>query len=527
MALNSYQDARTYKAAALAQSALLLSAQETSFLRRAELTLRAAAANPSIANGSRDCVEALGTVLATRTAFTGAGVIGPGGTPICKVGRFDEIEPQILASLGQRHPRDSPDMRLMAAASPPAILSTVPVADATLVLIAPPLRLDASLLPPAIQGARAAIVTLEPLRPISAEIGPHGQDWLPAQLSLPGPSPRVVTLSGQGRDGARYLYAAAPVGSDVYALVAAPLDSLLDEERWQLAVSIALPLTMLLLCVATAWFAVDRLVLRWINALRRAAAAYGRGDLRARAPTPVRMPGEIRELAHAFNGMADAAEARAEDLETALQAKSRLLRELHHRVKNNFQVIASLLSLQKRAVGPREREILRYPEDRVQALATAYRVSYAAGDIGNVPVPRLAQEILDYIRQSATAPGALYSDIGCQNLEVDLDTAIPLALLIVETVIPLLDEARRTGRTVRVILRCEDSGDLTLLVSGPPTATTVSEEQKLSSRLALAFVHQIEGRLEVEDGDPQVVRVVIPGRRLHGAKDAEAQASPG
>ncbi|MDQ4060101.1 MAG: hypothetical protein M3145_03220, partial [Pseudomonadota bacterium] len=122
MAANGYQDARTYKAAVLAQSALLLSAQETSFLRRAELTLRAAAANPSIANGSRDCVEALGTVLATRTAFTGAGVIGPGGTPICKVGRFDEIEPQILASLGQRHPRDSPDMRLMAA-SPPAILA--------------------------------------------------------------------------------------------------------------------------------------------------------------------------------------------------------------------------------------------------------------------------------------------------------------------------------------------------------------------------------------------------------------------
>src|SRR5690606_30377270 len=120
----------------------------------------------------------------------------------------------------------------------------------------------------------------------------------------------------------------------------------------------------------------DRLVNRWIRRMRRTAALYGAGRLSARVGAIEQAPVELQSLARAFDDMAFSVEQRSRDLERAVAEREHFLRELHHRIKNNFQMIASLLSLQRRELRPPIEPAIREAHDRVQALAAAYRVSY-------------------------------------------------------------------------------------------------------------------------------------------------------
>jgi len=79
------------------------------------------------------------------------------------------------------------------------------------------------------------------------------------------------------------------------------------------------------------------------------------------------------------------------------------LRELHHRVKNNFQIIASLMNLQKRMLPPERRNDLRFVEEHVQSMAVAYRIVSASTEMVQVPIDELVREVGDNLRQIAGA----------------------------------------------------------------------------------------------------------------------------
>jgi len=208
--------------------------------------------------------------------------------------------------------------------------------------------------------------------------------------------------------------------------------------------------------------------------------------------------------------MAARVQDRSAELERAVREKTRLLRELHHRVKNNFQVIASLLALQKRSLGREQKALLRYPEDRVQALATAYRLSYASGEIGRVDLGELIEQNVTYMRQSVDlSPTLLLLDKDVGQVDVDLDTAIPLSLLMAELLAGFTDAAKLSGRPVRLVIRRDEERNLLLVLTGPPP-DGVPEAAALSSRLANAFVQQLGGKLEIEAGDPMTARVMLP-----------------
>jgi hypothetical protein len=79
------------------------------------------------------------------------------------------------------------------------------------------------------------------------------------------------------------------------------------------------------------------------------------------------------------------------------------------------------------------------------------------------------------------------------------------------------DAAKAAGRPARVILRRERDGSLLVLLAGPPPPELAPEAAALSARLSQAFVQQLGGRLEVEEGDPTVARVVLPPTGPNGA----------
>jgi two-component sensor histidine kinase len=132
------------------------------------------------------------------------------------------------------------------------------------------------------------------------------------------------------------------------------------------------PVLVSALSIVAIWFAMTRWVLRWFFRLRDAAEDFALGRY---APPPMRgAPREIATLAQAFDAAVTQSRARETDLATALTANMALTRELHHRVKNNLQVLSSLMSRQQRRTEePVVRNALGEARARMAPVALAYR----------------------------------------------------------------------------------------------------------------------------------------------------------
>ena len=139
----------------------------------------------------------------------------------------------------------------------------------------------------------------------------------------------------------------------------------------------------------------ERVVVRWIAYLQRIAALYARGRLSACGPIQAdQMPPEIRDLAETLEDMADAIVGRDASLRDSLAQKDALMREIHHRVKNNLQVISSLLNMQQRALtDPAARAAMSDTRQRITALALIYRALYQGPDLKRVDLRPFLEEL--------------------------------------------------------------------------------------------------------------------------------------
>lgn len=337
------------------------------------------------------------------------------------------------------------------------------------------------------------------------EVAPLGRTWLPAEGL-----PRLVTandpriLKGRGQDGRAYRYAVVPLKTaSGFAVTASPFDLLARAKTQWLLLALVLPALMILLCVGLALFGIERFVLRHIRALGAAAAASDGGRLAAAPAALSGAPDEILELGDALDAMSRRVEERSLELTSAIDARDRLLRELHHRVKNNFQMIASLLALQRQEAPETLTAILRPPEDRVRAMAAAYKASYASGDIGHVEVAELVRDVANQARQAIAGrrfevSAQLPKDAG----EVDLDRAVSLALLIME----LLGAAASATDKATVTADQSEDGRLTLTISGPPAGWL--PEGGLSQRLIHAYADQLGTAIEQQECG--AIRIAAP-----------------
>lgn len=202
-------------------------------------------------------------------------------------------------------------------------------------------------------------------------------------------------------------------------------------------IMILLPVAMWVGAALAGWLVMNRLVLRPLVRMQRAVAAYQPGDQSFDLPplaTPAR---EIRELGLAFDRVTRTVARHEADLEAAIERQTKLVREVHHRVKNNLQVVASLLNLHARgAKGEDVAAAYASIQRRVDALAVVHRNHYAELEENRgVAVKPLISELAANLRATAPSSAAhMQIRLDVEPFYVTQDVAVSVAFLITELV---------------------------------------------------------------------------------------------
>ncbi len=326
-------------------------------------------------------------------------------------------------------------------------------------------------------------------------------------------------LTGTGHGGETWSYAVAPLsGSNTYLGFAMPNSVLFRTTYIHVATDLLLPALMLGLASVAIWIATDRLVLRWIVYLRRMAVAYSRGHYAIRPTILNRAPSEFRTLGDALTNMASAVDERDRSLRDAVAQKSNLIREIHHRVKNNLQIVMSLLSLQAGQLKDQAaKDALRETQIRVNALALVHRILH---ELENVHLVDISELLTDLVRQVHEGFGAAHRDVA---LELDIlprqmtsDLAVPLTLFTVEALTNAFKHAfpeESGGGNIRVSLKAVDGASLRLAIEDNGLGlNTRKTGTSIGSRLMRAFSAQVNGtsNINARDGGGTSVTLVFP-----------------
>ena len=195
----------------------------------------------------------------------------------------------------------------------------------------------------------------------------------------------------------------------------------------------------------------------------------------------------------------------------SLQEKEVLLKEIHHRVKNNLQIISSLLNLQSLSVG--DRQILALFSDsqtRVQTMALIHEKLYQSQDLARIDFRDYLESLVNSLYESYREPGqAVGVDVEVvDQVLLGVDQAIPCGLIVNELVSNSLKHAFPNGAGGRVVVRFARQTDDTFRLEvsddgcGLPPAVDLERQESLGLKLVQVLVGQMHGRIEVEPQAP-------------------------
>ena len=187
------------------------------------------------------------------------------------------------------------------------------------------------------------------------------------------------------------------------------------------------------------------------------------------------------------------------DLRQSIAEKEVLLQEVHHRVKNNLQVILSLIELQSAAMSnPDAREHFRECQDRIRSIALVHENLYQSKNFSTIKAENYIKMLVDRLVQSCSPFPGISVCYDIDDIDTDLDTAIPCGLVINELVTNALKHAF-TGRDrgiIQICLKQAPDDMLTLIVEddgkGFPESINFKDTESFGLQIVMALSRQLD-----------------------------------
>ena len=506
--VQNYRDAGSMEARHLSEGVEAVSGQARLALADSAGTLRALAAMPGVASGdATGCAAGLAIGLkASGSGFQEISVLDSGGTWRCGTG--------LRTTMG-----GSSGLRLANPSNPDApLILTVVEAGIVLRGVLPAARL----LAPAPEGGGVAAqgTTSSPAcwvaagGAVAALCGAGTVDMpSPAMLArLMWPEPTVTVQ----RPGSNHFYTSVPLGDSVRLIVGSDMAAEHHAARQVLLVRAAWLGLLTLAGLYGLVLGVRRAMVEPLRLLGQSVSGW-RSTARFVAPSAP-LPVEVAALCDSFGQATAALSQREAELSRAMEQQHLAMQEIHHRVKNNLQVVASLLNLQaSRIRQPEARAEFQSARDRVRALATLHRHLYADGEVHTINMRSFLVELCGQLFQAmGENEGARIAlEIEAPELRMLSDQAVPLALIVTEAVSNALKYAFPNGRTGHVGVHLTEEGEFVRLVIqddgvGIPAGRSETEtgtRDGIGLQLIRGFSRQLGATLDVQES--QGTRYVV------------------
>lgn len=448
-----------------------------SLIARNALALRVAA-NGALASGAADpCAVVVRSLSVSPAVAHQFRIRDSAGSPICNVGQFQGERDNLLVAPG--------DIRIWV--SPQRLVHYrvgVVGGMGTGVLTVDELK-------------QAALDATEGLYGLSVSDGTNSLQVVSAPFAADG--------SREARDRT---YPISGGQLRVRTITAIERTTLVDQ------ILMLLPLVMWVAAALLSWLVVRRLLLSPLARLQRAVIEYQPDEGGLELPTKYGAATEVRDLSDAFERAVERIEGAEREALGALEGQRRLVREVHHRVKNNLQVVASLLSIHGRsAAGPDAKAAYSAIGRRVDALSVVHRHHYAEMEENRgIALRPLLTELTADLRSSAPSEArGMRFDLELDAPSTTQDVAVAAAFLITEIVEFAM--LRKPADPIEISLRRDNDLAATLTISSAvlvPDADPGDVAKQQFERIVEGLARQLRSPLDRKLGRYAVTLPVFP-----------------
>lgn len=303
--------------------------------------------------------------------------------------------------------------------------------------------------------------------------------------------------------GEKWVYQTVALsGKELYVLYAEPRARIMKAALTQFRASIIMPLVTILLTLCAIWFGTNRLVIRWLTRLRQLSEEFTEGNFSGNRAAFASAPRELRRLSDDLHAMAEVIDSRTTELTAALDTKTKLTREVHHRVKNNLQIVTSLLTMQaSRMTDDAAQTALKQSRARIVALALIHRLSYEQeNDTAepSVTVEVLMGELCKQLRYAHRENQNVDLSFRADHFSLPVDSAVPLALFIVEAVTNCFRHAfpaQAPGKIEMTFALVGEKAILSIEDNGQGYDVNRSLGRDMGTQLMQGFASQLNGNV--------------------------------
>ncbi len=199
----------------------------------------------------------------------------------------------------------------------------------------------------------------------------------------------------------------------------------------------------------------------------------------------------------------------------SLSEKEFLLKEIHHRVKNNLQIISSLLKLQSRSVADRKaQQALDEGRNRVRSMALIHQNLYQdEGNISGIKVEKYLRELVDELVSAYSVKNEIDLELDIEEMVLDVDELVPIGLIINELVTNTLKYAFQDSTGGKIVIRMETTPANMIRLEVSDNGRGYGENEGASGfgqRLVRSLAAQLDATYEIEHEDGVKITFMIP-----------------